>query len=92
MSIWEQILGEADTQKALEESHVFVFGDKNSGKKSLIKNIDKDTIQNHDFNFANSMNSADESASKYCFLDYKYLNVKESNSSSSENGMHIKLS
>ena len=43
-NLWNDILKESMTKKDLEQSHIFIFGDKNSGKKSLIKSINKDLL------------------------------------------------
>jgi hypothetical protein len=48
-NIWQDILREAMSKKDLEESHVFFFGDKFSGKRSLIKIINKELIQKNDY-------------------------------------------
>jgi hypothetical protein len=44
-NIWNEILRESMTKKDLEESNVFIFGDKFSGKRSLIKHINKELLQ-----------------------------------------------
>jgi|LauGreDrversion4_2_1035121.scaffolds.fasta_scaffold286833_2 polynucleotide 5'-kinase involved in rRNA processing len=44
-NIWNEILRESMTKKDLEESNVFVFGDKFSGKRSLIKHINRELLQ-----------------------------------------------
>jgi hypothetical protein len=44
-NIWQDILKSAMTKKDLEESHVFIFGDKFCGKRSLIKIINKELLQ-----------------------------------------------
>ena len=38
-NMWQEMLREANRKKEIEESNIFIFGDKFSGKKSLIKNI-----------------------------------------------------
>ena len=43
-NLWNDILKESSTKKDLEQSHIFIFGDKNTGKKSLIKSINKDIL------------------------------------------------
>lgn len=48
-NIWQDILRESMTKKDLEESNIFVFGDKFSGKRSLIKFINKELLQKSDF-------------------------------------------
>lgn len=47
-NLWNEILREALTKKDLEQSHLFVFGDKNTGKKTIIKNINKDLLNKTD--------------------------------------------
>jgi len=44
-NIWQEILNSAMTKKDLEESNVFIFGDKFSGKRTLIKVINKELLQ-----------------------------------------------
>ena len=44
-NIWNEILRESMTKKDLEESNVFIFGDKFSGKRSLIKHINRELLQ-----------------------------------------------
>ena len=45
VNIWQDILNEAMSKKDLEESNVFVFGDKFVGKRSLIKVMNKELLQ-----------------------------------------------
>ena len=44
-NIWNDILRESMSKRDLEESNVFVFGDKFGGKRSLIKIINKELLQ-----------------------------------------------
>ena len=44
-NIWQEILNSAMTKKDLEESNVFIFGDKFSGKRTVIKVINKELLQ-----------------------------------------------
>lgn len=44
-NIWNDILRDAMAKKDLEESNVFIFGDKFVGKRSLIKVINKELLQ-----------------------------------------------
>jgi predicted AAA+ superfamily ATPase len=82
-NIWQQIIKEASTQKEMEESHVFIFGDKNTGKRSLIKAINKELYLNYE-NEERNLPTIDETNSKYSLVEFKYLNVKKTNDS--ENG------
>jgi len=83
-NIWQQIIKEASTQKEIDESHVFIFGDKNTGKRSLIKAINKEMYLNYE-NEERNLPTIDEANSKYSFVEFKYLNVKKTNDS--ENGI-----
>lgn len=77
-NIWQQVLDEANTQKEVEETHLFIFGDKNSGKRGLIKAINKELYLNYESE-EKTLPQMDEQSSRYSFLEYKYLNVKKSN-------------
>ena len=39
-NMWQEMLREANTKKEIEESNIFIFGDKFSGKKSLFGLVD----------------------------------------------------
>ena len=43
-NMWKDILREAMSKKELEDANIFIFGDQLTGKKSLIKVINKDVI------------------------------------------------
>lgn len=75
-SIWNEILKEAKLDKEIEESHMFLFGNRNTGKKSLIKSINKELFLNYE-NENKSLPLIDENISKNSFVDYKYLNLKK---------------
>lgn len=77
-SIWEQVLNEASTNKESEETHVFIFGDKNAGKRSLVKAINKELYLNYE-NEERTLPHVDEQSSRYSLMEYKYLNVKKAN-------------
>lgn len=49
INIFQEILRDAMTKKDLEESHLFVFGDKHVGKKSIIRSINKEYLQKNEF-------------------------------------------
>lgn len=88
-SIWQQILKEANNQKQQEETHIFIFGDKNSGKRSLIKSVNKDLYLNYD-NEERTLPQIDEYSSRFSFVEYKYLNVKKINDTENGKG-YIKI-
>jgi hypothetical protein len=48
-NIWQEILNSAMLKKDLEESNVFFFGDKFSGKRTLIKMINKELLQKGEY-------------------------------------------
>lgn len=77
-NIWEQVLKEASTSKEVEETHLFIFGDKNSGKRTLIKAINKEMYLNYETE-ERTLPQLDEAASRYSMMEYKYLNVKKTN-------------
>jgi hypothetical protein len=88
-NIWNDILRESMSKRDLEESNVFVFGDKFGGKRSLIKIINKELLQKgevegnlirflyNNFPEQKKMLGYDETVSKYGLLDYTYLSVKK---------------
>lgn len=48
-NMWQEILREAMISKDLDESHLFIFGDKNVGKKSIIRIINKEYLQKFEY-------------------------------------------
>ncbi len=76
-NIWQEILNEAMTNKDLEESNVFVFGDKFVGKRSLIKIINKELLQKGELDEQKKILETDDAFSKYGLIDYTYLNIKK---------------
>ena len=49
INIWQDILKESMTKNEIEDSNVFFFGDKFTGKRSLIKYINKELLQKNEF-------------------------------------------
>jgi hypothetical protein len=76
-NIWQDILREAMSNRDLEESNVFVFGDKFVGKRSLIKIINKELLQKGEVDEHKKFLGSDDAFSKYGLLDYTYLNIKK---------------
>jgi hypothetical protein len=84
-NIWTEILKESMSKKDLEESNIFIFGDKFSGKRSIIKVINKELLQKGEIEgnyiFKNTeqkkMLGYDDTVAKYGLLDYTYLNIKK---------------
>jgi hypothetical protein len=79
VNIWQDILKESMTKKELEESNVFFFGDKFSGKRTLIKYINKELLQKNEFDDQSKRlwGQDDNNFSKYSLLDYTFLSVKK---------------
>lgn len=75
-TIWQQIIKEATIHKDIEDSHIFLFGDKNTGKRSLIKAINKELYLNYE-NEEKSLPSVEEGVTKNSLVDFKYLNIKK---------------
>jgi len=77
-NIWQEILKESMTKKDLDESNVFIFGDKFSGKRSLIKYINKELLQKNEFEESQKRTwGSDDIGSKYSLIDYTFLGVKK---------------
>ena len=49
-NMWKDILREAMSKKELEDANIFIFGDQLTGKKSLIRVINKDVISRNYLN------------------------------------------
>jgi hypothetical protein len=47
-NIWQEILIDSMTKKDLEESNIFIFGDKFTGKRNLIKVINKELLMKNE--------------------------------------------
>jgi exonuclease III len=77
-NMWQEILRDAMTNKDLEESHLFIFGDKNVGKKSIIRVINKEYLQKFDYEEKKIFN-IDENGGKYALIDYTFIHIKKLN-------------
>ena len=78
--IWKEILSESVTKKDNEEANIFVFGDKSTGKKSLIRLMNKECS----YNEAESKKilNIEEEASKYGLINYSHLSIKKNDDDS----------
>ena len=74
-NIWKEILKESTTKKEMEDANIFIFGDKNTGKKSLIRIMNKDAGP-QDFESKNS-SSTEENLPLYGLMNYSHLNAKK---------------
>ena len=79
INIWQDILKESMTKNDIEDSNVFFFGDKFTGKRTLIKYINKELLQKNEFDDQSkrTWGGDDNCFSKYSLLDYTFLSVKK---------------
>ena len=73
--IWQEILSESTTKKDIEEANIFVFGDKSTGKKSLIKIMNKDAESSE--NETKKTLNIEEGCMKYGLMNFSHLTVKK---------------
>ena len=74
-NIWQEILKESTTKKDIEEANIFVFGDKDTGKKSLIRIMNKEAAP-QDYESKIAVNS-DENLPLYGLMNYTHLVAKK---------------
>ena len=74
-NIWQEILTESITKKDNEEANIFIFGDKSSGKKSLIRAMNKE-FGSIEYDTKKSLN-IEENASKYGLINFSHLVIKK---------------
>jgi hypothetical protein len=82
-NMWQQILGEAMPKQDIENTNVFVFGDKMTGKRSLFKVMNRSIFSDNDDSYKRIL-PIDEESSKFGLLDYTYLNIKNTSEEYSE--------
>ena len=82
-NIWQEILRESMPKTEIENTNVFVFGDKMSGKKSLFKVMNRIIFSENDDSYKRLL-QIDEDSSRFGLLDYTYLNIKDLSSEYSE--------
>ena len=73
--IWQEILKESTTKKDNEEANIFIFGDKDTGKKSLIRIMNKEAAP-QDYESKISLNS-EENKPLYGLMNYTHLVAKK---------------
>jgi hypothetical protein len=78
--IWKEILSESVTKKDNEEANIFVFGDKSTGKKSLIRLMNKECSYNE--GESKKILNIEEEASKYGLINYSHLSIKKNDDDS----------
>lgn len=90
-TLWRDILHQTSAKNEFEDCHLLVFGDKNSGKKSIIKSISKKLLNNEETDCSRIIILdkrtlyRDDTPSKTALIDYTYLNMKKLNDVESEN-------
>jgi hypothetical protein len=82
-NMWQEILREAMPKTEIENTNVFVFGDKMSGKRSLFKVMNRNIFSENDDSYRRIL-QIDEDSSRFGLLDYTYLNIKNSIEEKSE--------
>ena len=82
-NIWQEILNESTTKKDNEDANVFIFGDKSTGKKSLIRIMNRE-MASQDNDYKKSLN-IEEEAMKYGLINYSHLTVKKNGDEDIEN-------
>ena len=82
-NMWQEILREAMPKKEIENTNVFVFGDKMTGKRALFKAININIFSQNDESNKRLLQINEESA-RFSLLDYTYLNIKKTSEENSE--------
>ena len=82
-NMWQEILREAMPKTELENTNVFVFGDKMTGKRSLFKVMNQSIFAENDNSYKRIL-QIDEDSSRFSLLDYTYLNIKNLSEENSE--------
>jgi hypothetical protein len=82
-NMWQEILREALHKKDIENTNVFVFGDKMTGKRSLFKVMNRSIFQDNDDSYKRVL-PIDEESARFGLLDYTYLNIKNTSEEYSE--------
>ena len=74
-NIWQEILKESTSKKEAEEANIFIFGDTATGKKSLIRIMNKDAAP-QDYESKTAVNS-EENLPLYGLMNYSHLIAKK---------------
>ena len=82
-NMWQEILREAIPKKEVENSNIFVFGDKMTGKRSLFKIMNRSVFSDDEDSYKRLLQIDDES-SKFGILDYTYISIKNTSDENSE--------
>jgi hypothetical protein len=82
-NMWQEILREAMPKKDIENTNVFVFGDKMTGKRSLFRIMNRNLMSDNDDENRRLL-QIEEEASRFSLLDYTYINIKKTLEEDSE--------
>ena len=82
-NMWQEILREAMPKKEIENTNIFVFGDKMTGKRTLFKAMNINIFSQNDESNKRLLQINEES-SRFSLLDYTYLNIKNTSEENSE--------
>ena len=82
-NMWQEILREAMPKKEIENTNVFVFGDKMTGKRTLFKAMNENLFSKNDESNKRLLQINEESA-RFSLIDYTYLNIKKQSEENSE--------
>jgi hypothetical protein len=80
--MWNDILREAMTKKEVDDSNIFVFGDRQVGKKTLFKLINQEINSRGEETKKTLV--IDDASAKYGLIEYTYLNIKKLNEEDAE--------
>lgn len=80
-NMWQEILREAMTKKDIDDSNIFVFGDKSCGKKTLFRMLSKEVLGEEE---TKKVLAIDENSTKFGQVNYSYLNLRRLNDDDSE--------
>ena len=73
-NMWQEILREAMPKKDIENTNVFVFGDKMTGKRSLFRIMNRSVFSDDDS--YKRLLQIDEESSRFGLVDYTFINIK----------------
>ena len=82
-NMWQEILREAMPKKDIENSNIFVFGDKMTGKRALFKVMNRSVFQDDEDQYKRLL-QIDENSAKFGLLDYTYISIKNTSDEDSE--------
>ena len=77
-NLWQEILKEANPNKEIENTNLFVFGDNMTGKRLLFKGMNRAIFEKfQDVDDKKRENQRIEEVAKYSLIDYTFLNIQD---------------